>query len=175
MKLICIYGPPATGKLTVSKELAKITGYKIFHNQLTVDLVMSLFKRGTKEFDKYVEKYRFELLEAAAKSKVNCIFTFVYAKDSDDWFIKKMIKIIERNKGKVCFVNLYCHKDTLRKRVKEDSRKMHRKINDVKTLNQVLKEHELFHPVPHRKSLVIDNTNISPKNVAKMIKRHYKL
>lgn len=34
MRLIFIYGLPATGKLTVAQELAKRTGYKLFHNHL---------------------------------------------------------------------------------------------------------------------------------------------
>lgn len=44
MKLIFIYGQPAVGKLTVAKELEKITGYKILHNHLFVDLVRSVFE-----------------------------------------------------------------------------------------------------------------------------------
>ena len=39
MKLIFIYGLPATGKLTVAVELAAMTGYKLFHNHLVVDLL----------------------------------------------------------------------------------------------------------------------------------------
>ena len=34
MKLVFIYGPPAVGKLTVAKELAALTGFKVFHNQV---------------------------------------------------------------------------------------------------------------------------------------------
>ena len=32
-KLIFIYGPPADGKLTTARELEKVTGYKLVHNQ----------------------------------------------------------------------------------------------------------------------------------------------
>jgi len=32
MRLVFIYGMPATGKLTVAKELVDITGYALFHN-----------------------------------------------------------------------------------------------------------------------------------------------
>jgi len=35
MKLVFIYGPPAVGKLTVANALAKVTGFKVFHNHLT--------------------------------------------------------------------------------------------------------------------------------------------
>ena len=43
MNLVFIYGPPAVGKLTVAKELSLITGYPLFHNHLTRDLVHELF------------------------------------------------------------------------------------------------------------------------------------
>lgn len=43
MNMIFIYGPPAVGKLTVAEELAKITGYKLFHNHLTQDLAREIY------------------------------------------------------------------------------------------------------------------------------------
>lgn len=39
MKLVLIFGPQAVGKMTVGQELAKITGLKLFHNHMTIDLV----------------------------------------------------------------------------------------------------------------------------------------
>lgn len=48
MRLVLIYGPPAAGKLTVAKGLAHLTGYKFFHNHLTVDVVLSVFERASK-------------------------------------------------------------------------------------------------------------------------------
>jgi shikimate kinase len=32
MNFIVIFGPPAVGKMTVGQELARLTGYKLFHN-----------------------------------------------------------------------------------------------------------------------------------------------
>ena len=55
MKLIVIYGPPAAGKLTVSKELSRITGYKVFHNHLAIDFIESV-----------LDRYRIGLIEAAS-------------------------------------------------------------------------------------------------------------
>jgi len=42
MKLVFIYGPPASGKLTVARELATLTGYRLFHNHLIVDAVAAV-------------------------------------------------------------------------------------------------------------------------------------
>lgn len=47
MKLIYIYGPPASGKLTVAKELEKLTKYKLFHNHLINDVISEIM-----DFDK---------------------------------------------------------------------------------------------------------------------------
>ena len=36
MKLIIIHGPPAAGKLTTANEIAAATGFKVFHNHLSI-------------------------------------------------------------------------------------------------------------------------------------------
>ncbi len=41
MNLIMIFGPQAVGKMTVGQELEKITGLKLFHNHMTIDLLSS--------------------------------------------------------------------------------------------------------------------------------------
>ena len=50
MRLIFVYGMPASGKLTVARELAELTGYKLFHNHLVVDLLLSVFAFGSDGF-----------------------------------------------------------------------------------------------------------------------------
>lgn len=39
MKFVMIFGPQAVGKMTVGKELQKITELKLFHNHMTIDLL----------------------------------------------------------------------------------------------------------------------------------------
>ena len=36
-KFILIIGPQAVGKMTVGQELAKMTGYKLFYNHMTIE------------------------------------------------------------------------------------------------------------------------------------------
>ncbi len=176
MKLVFIYGPPATGKLTVAKELAKLTKYKIFHNHLTVDLVGSVLKFGTKTFFDLSSRFRMEMFEAAAKENINgLIFTFCYSYPEDNKFVKNVKKRVEKYEGNVDFVQLYCEKSELKKRVKGASRENFDKIKTKKRLEATLKKWDLFTPIPFVKSLRIDNTNISAKQVAIMIKMHYNL
>jgi hypothetical protein len=43
MKFILITGPQAVGKMTVGQELEKITGLKLFHNHMSIELVLNFF------------------------------------------------------------------------------------------------------------------------------------
>ncbi|KKU05128.1 MAG: hypothetical protein UX07_C0021G0006 [Parcubacteria group bacterium GW2011_GWA2_45_30] len=175
MKLIVLYGPPAVGKLTIAKELSRRTGYKIFHNHLTIDLVESIFTWGTKDFNNLVSKYRLELIEAAAARNVNLVFTIVYAGISDDQFIKEVVKRVKKHRGKVCFIRLLCSKKELIKRVKRPSRKNFGKIKNLKKLKGLMQKHNLFSTMPYANNITIDNTKLSPKQTARKIKKHFRL
>lgn len=176
MKLIFLYGPPAVGKLTVGKALAKLTGYKLFHSQLTVDLLESLFDWGEGPFFEFLHRYRLELIEAAAKHKVKgMIYTFVYWRTHDEAFIREVVRRVERHRGKVCFVQLTCSIPTLLRRVRHTSRRQFRKIRTAKKLRTMIQQKDMFSSVPYRDNIVINTDALSPRNAARMIQKHYKL
>lgn len=175
MNLIFIYGPPAVGKLTVTKELAKITGYKNFHNQLTLDAVMTVFEWGDKAGFDLIHKFRLDLMEAAAKHKIpGMIFTLVYESPGDNAFVRNVVRAVERHNGKVLFVQLKCDERTLLKRVSHASRKKFGKIRQASRLKRLL-HRDMFSSVPYKNNLVIDTARIPAKQAARKIKRHYKL
>ena len=62
MKLVFIYGPPGVGKLTVAKELSNLTGFKLFHNHVSIDFASSVFDFGTAAFWHVVRQARHEVL-----------------------------------------------------------------------------------------------------------------
>jgi len=176
MKLVFIYGPPAAGKLTVAKEVARLTGYKLFHNHMTVDLVSSILDRKSESFWKLVDLYRLEMFEAASKEGIDgLIFTFVYGAPDDNPFIKETIRRVEKHGGKVCFVQLYCEPSELMGRVKHPSRRNFTKIRTKKVMKRVLGKHDLFSAVPFKNNLRIDNTDLSPKTAARKIVSHFRL
>ena len=176
MKLIFLYGPPAVGKLTVGRALAKITDYKLFHNQLTNDLVEAIFDWGEKPFHDFVHRYRLELIEAAAKHKVQgVIFTFVYWHKYDDAFIRELVQRVKKHRGEVCFVQLTCDVATLLQRVRHTSRRVFRKIRTTKKLRTMIQQKDMFSSVPYSKNLIINTDALPPRKTARIIKKHYKL
>ncbi len=62
MRLVLLFGPQAVGKMTVGQELAKMTGLKLFHNHMTIDLVLNFFEYGTPPFKRLVNSFRNEIL-----------------------------------------------------------------------------------------------------------------
>ena len=176
MKLVYIYGPPATGKLTVANELANLTQLKVFHNHSTVDLIKPILEFGTKSFFELSTKLRLEIFEAAAKENIpGLIFTSCYSYPEDNGVIRKIIGIVKKHEGEVLFVHLYADINELKKRVREPSRRKHGKVKTVEGLKNSLDKWDVFTPIPFVKSLQIDNTNLTSKEVAIKIKNHYKL
>jgi broad-specificity NMP kinase len=175
MRLIFIYGPPASGKLTVATELAKLTGFKLFHNHVSIQFVASIFVFGTKTFSRLTNKYRLEMIEEAAKEGIDTIFTFVYSKGEDDKFVKRILQKVRSNGGQVCLVRLYCDRKELARRVKSSQRMRMGKVGTVKTLSDLFRRYNLDLEIPFHRSLSIDTTNRTPRNVAKSIASRYRL
>ncbi len=175
MKLVFIYGPPACGKLTVATELAKLTGFRLFHNHVSIQFVQSLFEFGTRPFWRLIDKYRAEMIEEAAKEGVDTIFTFVYGKTTDDPFVRRIIRKVNSHGGKVCFVRLRCDRDELERRVGSKARKSLGKIATKRLLNNVFKRFDLDSEVPFQRSLTVDTGTQSPRKAAKTIAEHYGL
>ena len=162
MKLIFLYGPPASGKYTIAKAIAQKTGYKLFHNHLTVDLAKGVFDYGTKAFWELVHKIRLDIFEKAAKENISgMIFTYVYEKDNDDSFVKQVLEKVNSNGGEIIFIQIYCDKETLLKRVKEDSRKQFQKVKTEEGLLEMLTHGDLFSEIPFVENNIIDNTNLT--------------
>jgi len=175
MKLVFIYGPPASGKLTVATELAKLTGFKLFDNHVSIQFVQSIFEFGSKTFRRLTSKYRLEMLEEASREGIDTIFTFVYSKSEDDRFVKRVIQKIRLHGGNVCLVRLHCEREELVRRVGAAQRRRAGKVSTEKMLNDLFRRYDLDQEIPFHKSLSIDTTRRAPRNAARSIARQYNL
>lgn len=175
MKLLFIYGPPAVGKLTVAREVAKLTGFKVFHNHLSIDAILPVFEFGSEPFFKLVEMIRVETVAEAAKNDVDLIYTFCYAKGLDEMHVDKISAAATENGGECHFALLTCSDDQLKRRVVRDDRKEFRKVSTVEMIDKFLETCDLNSPIPYKDSLEIDNTEFPPAEAARQIVDHFAL
>jgi len=175
MRLIFVYGPPASGKLTVATELAKLTGFRLFDNHVSIRFMTSLFPFGSRTFLRLLDKYRREMIEEAARERISVIFTYVYGKGVDDEFVRDVVRRVKRHKGQVHFVRLFCNREELARRVGSPGRRALGKLTKKRTLADLYRIFDMEAEIPSQTSLRIDTGKLRPGQAAQMILRHYKL
>ena len=107
--LVFIVGPPAVGKMTVGQALSVRTGFPLFHNHQTIDLVLRYFPYGSPPFRRLVSEFRHRVLEEIAASALpGLIFTYVWAFDdpTDAAAVERYADIFRRRGGQAVFVEL---------------------------------------------------------------------
>ncbi|MGZ7209399.1 MAG: hypothetical protein ACXVHV_05955 [Methanobacterium sp.] len=183
MKFVIIFGPQAVGKMTVGQELAKITDLKLFHNHMTIDLLAPLF--GFKpEMWRLVNLFRKEIFEAAAKSDLEgLIFTYVWGFDlQSDWdYVNQVCEIFESKGGTVYFVELEADLEERLNRNKSPHRLEHKPTKrnverSEKDLKETMEKHRLNSQegeIKREQYVRINNTNLGPEEVAKLIKEKF--
>jgi hypothetical protein len=171
--LIYIYGPPASGKLTVATRLSELTGLPLFHNHLTVNAVLPVFAFGSPPFVEAVRAMRRAVFEAAAKARISLIYTNNSAWSGADPRARfeeageAARAIMAGHGGRTVFVRLTAAASALEERVANDSRQAHRKLVDVVRLRELLAD---FDPSPlHPDDLAIDTGCTSPEESARII------
>ena len=180
MKLIVIFGPGAVGKMTVGFELQKLTGLRLFHNHMTIEPLLNIFKHGTPQFNLLSAEFRRRVMEEVATSDLpGMIFTFVWALNlpKEKTYIDNLTAIFEREGADVHFVELYAeqaeriqrNKTPLRlenKASKRDIAFSERILVEQDAEYQLNSDGDFFYPDQH---LRIDNTHLSAAEVAQII------
>ncbi|MCU9614715.1 AAA family ATPase [Caldibacillus lycopersici] len=186
MKLVMIFGPQAVGKMTVGHELEKMTELKLFHNHMTIDLVGQFFNYSTPAGKRLVYLFREEIFKEAAVSDLSgMIFTYVWAFDLQaDWdYVAKVKELFESNGNSVYFVELEAQLSERLKRNKTPHRLAHKPSKrdlawSEQDLLTTLDKHRLnsyVGEIQEENYLRIDNTSLSAKEVAELIKRTFRL
>ena len=109
MHFVCVFGPPAVGKMTVGRELARLTGFKLLHNHMTVEPVLDIFPFGSPPFGRLVNEFRRRVLEeAVAAGLPGLVFTFVWGlgDERDRDLVASYVGIVEQAGGAASFVEL---------------------------------------------------------------------
>lgn len=175
MDLVYLYGPPAVGKLTVAKELAARTGFRLFHNHLAIDCVRPVFEFGSAPFWRQVHAIREGILAEAARAGRDLISTTVYSHPDSDPQTRRRFEAVESNGGRLCLVKLTCSKEVLETRVQSPQRKAAGKLATVEGLRRAMSELDLFTPIPWRESLHLDTGVLGAAETAERIIARYRL
>ena len=168
--LVYLYGPPAVGKLTVARRLAESSGFRLFHNHLTVDSISQVFDFGSPEYVKELHKLRLDIFTTAAQSGVNLIFTNNSAWSGDEGrsrfaqFALDVRAVVGGAGGTVFFVQLTAPLATLENRLSEESRREHGKLIDADRLRELMGSHD---PAPlHPDDLIIATDELTAEAAA---------
>ena len=186
MDFIIICGPPASGKMTVGQELQKLTGFKLFHNHMSLELVNQFFDFGTPNFRNLDKKIRFDIFEEIANSDIDgLIFTIVWAfnEKEDEDYIDEIIDVFKKRQPKIGLVELACDlKERLRRNRHENRLKHKPSKRDVEASDKRLLYHDekyrmnsLDGELPNKSIFKIQNTELTAKETAEKIIEHYDL
>lgn len=172
--------------MTVGQELEKTTVLKLFHNHMTIELVSNFFSYGTQEGKKLVRLFRQEIFEEVAKSNLEgLIFTYVWAFNmQEDWdYVDKVCDIFESKGAEVYFVELEAELDERLERNKSPHRLEHKptKRNIEFSEGELISSMEKYRlnslegEIKRENYIRINNKELSPEKVAKIIKDKFKL
>ena len=178
MKLVIIVGSGAVGKMTVGQELLKITDLRLFHNHMMIEPVIEIFGYFPGGVTQRLREVIFE--EFLKSDNKGMIFTFMWAFDmpTDREYIMG---------GASKFDEVYCveliadqsvrlERNKTENRLKNKASKRDLALSEQRLLNEeryrlVSEDGE----IPFENYLRIDNTDLAPNVVAKMIKERFDL
>lgn len=186
MKFVIIFGPHAVGKMTVGQELMRLTGLKLFHNHMTIELVNPFFEFGTQEGSRLVTLFRQEIFEAMAKSdQKGMIFTYMWALDrQEDWdYVKSVTGLFENHGAEIYYVELAADRDVRLVRNKTENRLLNKptKRDLAASEQRFIRTEEKYRlnslpgEIPFENYIRIDNTDLAPEAAAEMIQRRFNL
>jgi hypothetical protein len=184
--LVVLVGPPAVGKMTVGTELARRTGLKLFHNHHTIDLVLNFFPFGSPPFKRLVGEFRRRIMEEVAESGLpGMVFTYVWAFDlkSERAGVEALAEIFTSRGGRVVYVELHATQEERLRRNETEFRLAEKPSKrDLAASRERLLEADAQYQMDSGGRfagrpdwLRIDNTALSPEEVADRIIAHFAL
>jgi hypothetical protein len=143
MHLVILFGPPAVGKMTVGREVCALTGYKLFHNHLTIEPFLGIFEFGSPSFNRLSSEFRRRVLEESVEADLpGLVFTLVWGLQLEDdrKAVVEFVDLVESRGSQVSFVELAAplatrqERNNTELRLAEKKSKRDRVFNDANLL-----------------------------------------
>lgn len=183
MKLVFLIGNAAVGKMTVGQELMKMTDLRLFHNHMTIEPVIDIFGYYSGKTISKIREVIFQ--EFAASDNYGLIFTYMWAFDQkSDWDYVKHVSEIFREKGsEIFFVELVTSQEERLRRNTTENRLKHKasKRDISRSTERLLEDDRKYRcesyegEIPFENYLKLDNSSLTPKDAAEIIRNHFHL
>lgn len=183
--LIVVCGPQAVGKMTVAESLRDKLKYNMMMNHDSIEMSDKIFGFGTPAQREFNAIFREKAFELAVKHNVDLIFTYVCAFElaEEREYLTGLAELFLNAGGAFYFIELSADLETRLER-NETPHRMERKVSkrdlvwsranlleDVSNHRLNSDEGEIW----FKNHLKIDNTNLSPDQVADMVIEKYGL
>ncbi|MEM7211193.1 MAG: AAA family ATPase [Pseudomonadota bacterium] len=186
MPLILLIGPPAVGKMTVGQEVEKLLGFKLFHNHVTIEMVVPYFGYDTQKGRSLVEKLRSAFFDAfASDSDGGYIFTYVWAfgEPGERRYIEELADKFSANEHAIYWVELGADLEVRMQRNRTENRLTQKPTKrDIEWSDKYVREadekyrlNSVDGEMPYENYLRIDNTDLAAAEVALRIASHFDL
>lgn len=169
MKFIFLHGPAASGKLTIARKLAGLTGFALFHNHLIVDAVAAVFPFGSEQFVKLREQFWLAMFREAAAAGRSLIFTFAPESSVRPGFPLEAQGIFEAAGGETVFIRLTVAPEEQERRIGNPGRAEFGKLRSLELLRELRAEFAACEAVMPASALTIDTGTADPDTAARKI------
>ncbi|MGO4740172.1 hypothetical protein AB4099_26740 [Bosea sp. 2KB_26] len=169
MQLLFLYGPVASGKLTIGRLIAERTGLSLFHNHLVVDAVASIFPFGSEEFIRLRESVWLEIISSAAAAGRSLVFTFAPEPTVAPDFPQRLSQVVTASGGDVLFVALELDGAEQERRLVAASRAEFGKLRSVALLRELRPAMAACTDQMPRPALRIDTGSMTPSDAADIV------
>lgn len=169
MLLVCLYGAPGVGKLSVGRHLQETGDCLLLHDHLTIETAAALFPFGSEGFKRLRSELFRTLLEAACASSRGVVATH-----ADDVFWEpRFASILHTSLGTHRYslkqVFLHCSEAEHERRIADRGRSHYRKIQSLDRLRTLVDAGEFEPTRPREEDLVLDTSGMSAWETARYI------
>ena len=187
MRLLFIFGAHAAGKMTVGQAVSRITPMKLFHNHMTIEPVIELFGAYNGAVTECLRQVVFE--EFVKTDNYGLIFTFIWAFEEphDTEYVRALTKLYQDAGAQVDYVELLCpqevrlQRNRTENRLREKASKRNVELSEARMLSSESRHRCNSEPgevcgklgIAPERYLRIDNTDLSPEEVAELIVSHF--
>lgn len=147
MRLLVVFGPPAVGKMTVGREVAHRSSFRLFHNHALIEPLLEVFEYGTPPFERLLGEWRARVVEEAAESGTDLLLTYVWGLElqSDADELARYIRPYVAARADVAFVELAADLGTRLERTRTELRLAEKRSKrDVQWSDANVREMERF-------------------------------